>query len=98
MPGLSGRARRIDRVSQRPAPLHLVLGDEELLIERAVSAITAQARAASSEPDSMPVDRLRAGDASAPELAELLSPSLFAEDRVIVLEAAAGRVRMRSRS
>src|SRR5689334_3163685 len=37
----------------------------------------------------MPVDRLRAGDASAPELAELLSPSLFAEDRVIVLEAAA---------
>ncbi|WP_330182555.1 DNA polymerase III subunit delta [Nocardia sp. NBC_01503] len=76
-------------MSQRPAPLHLVLGDEELLIERAVSAITAQARAASSEPDSMPVDRLRAGDASAPELAELLSPSLFAEDRVIVLEAAA---------
>ncbi|WP_067568805.1 DNA polymerase III subunit delta [Nocardia acidivorans] len=76
-------------MSQRPAPLHLVLGDEELLIERAVSAITAQARAASSQPDSMPVDRLRAGDASAPELAELLSPSLFAEDRVIVLEAAA---------
>ncbi|MRH89068.1 DNA polymerase III subunit delta [Nocardia sp. SYP-A9097] len=76
-------------MSQRPAPLHLVLGDEELLIERAVSAITAQARAASSEPNSMPVDRLRAGDASAPELAELLSPSLFAEDRVIVLEAAA---------
>ncbi|MFF2552157.1 DNA polymerase III subunit delta [Nocardia sp. NPDC058058] len=76
-------------MSQRPAPLHLVLGDEELLIERAVSGITAQARAATSEPDSMPVDRLRAGDASTAELAELLSPSLFAEDRVIVLEAAA---------
>ncbi|WP_327144552.1 DNA polymerase III subunit delta [Nocardia sp. NBC_01327] len=76
-------------MSQRPAPLHLVLGDEELLIERAVSAIAAQARAASENPDSMPVDRLRAGDASTPELAELLSPSLFAEERVIVLESAA---------
>ncbi|MFC9997858.1 DNA polymerase III subunit delta [Nocardia sp. NPDC127526] len=76
-------------MSQRPAPLHLVLGEEELLIERAVSAITAQARAATPEPDSMPVDRLRAGDASTAELAELLSPSLFAEDRVIVLESAA---------
>ncbi|MCU1647972.1 MAG: holA [Nocardia sp.] len=76
-------------MSQRPAPLHLVLGDEELLIERAVSTIAAQARAASDNPDSMPVDRLRAGDASTPELAELLSPSLFAEERVIVLESAA---------
>ncbi|MET9488037.1 DNA polymerase III subunit delta [Nocardia sp. NPDC006630] len=76
-------------MSQRPAPLHLVLGDEELLIERAVSTIAAQARAASENPDSMPVDRLRAGDASTPELAELLSPSLFAEERVIVLESAA---------
>ncbi|MDR7168492.1 DNA polymerase-3 subunit delta [Nocardia kruczakiae] len=71
------------------AALHLVLGEEELLIERAVASIVAQARAATNDPDAMPVDRLRAGDASAPELAELLSPSLFAEDRVIVLEAAA---------
>ncbi|QLY30145.1 DNA polymerase III subunit delta [Nocardia huaxiensis] len=76
-------------MSQRPAPLHLVLGDEELLIDRAVAAITAQARAATDNPESMPVDRLRAGDASTAELAELLSPSLFAEDRVIVLESAA---------
>ncbi|WP_030512820.1 DNA polymerase III subunit delta [Nocardia sp. NRRL WC-3656] len=71
------------------AALHLVLGEEELLIERAVASIVAQARAATNEPDAMPVDRLRAGDANAAELAELLSPSLFAEDRVIVLEAAA---------
>lgn len=76
-------------MSQRPASLHLVLGDEELLVERAVAAITAQARAASPDAAAMPVDRLRAGDASTAELAELLSPSLFAEDRVIVLEAAA---------
>ena len=71
------------------AALHLVLGEEELLIERAVASIVAQARAVTNDPDAMPVDRLRAGDASSAELAELLSPSLFAEDRVIVLEAAA---------
>lgn len=71
------------------AALYLVLGEEELLIERAVASIVAQARAATNDPDAMPVDRLRAGDASSAELAELLSPSLFAEDRVIVLEAAA---------
>ncbi|UGT41797.1 DNA polymerase III subunit delta [Nocardia yamanashiensis] len=76
-------------MNQRPAPLHLVLGEEELLIERAVAAVTAQARAASEAPEALPVDRLRAGDASTSELAELLSPSLFAEDRVIVLESAA---------
>ncbi|MGQ4596548.1 DNA polymerase III subunit delta [Nocardia sp. R6R-6] len=76
-------------MSERPAPVHLVLGDEELLIDRALSAVTAQVRALSPDPDAVPVDRLRAGDASTAELAELLSPSLFAEDRVIILEAAA---------
>ncbi|MFE3291583.1 DNA polymerase III subunit delta [Rhodococcus sp. NPDC059234] len=72
-----------------PAQLHLVLGDEELLIERAVAAIVGQVRTASATADDVPVSRLRAGDTSPAELAELLSPSLFAEDKVIVLEAAA---------
>lgn len=72
------------------AQLHLVLGDEELLVERAVASVIGAVRTAAGESaDSLPVDRVRAGDTSAPELAELLSPSLFAEDRVIVLEAAA---------
>ncbi|MDH6678328.1 DNA polymerase-3 subunit delta [Rhodococcus sp. LBL1] len=76
--------------STRPDPLHLVLGDEELLVERAVASVTSAVRAAAGPAgDDIPVSRLRAGDASAPELAELLSPSLFAEDRVVVLEAAA---------
>lgn len=75
--------------SPAPEQLHLVLGDEELLIERAVAAIVAEVRASSANADELPVARLRAGDVSAAELAELLSPSLFAEDRVIVLEAAA---------
>ncbi|MGW4844094.1 DNA polymerase III subunit delta [Nocardia brasiliensis] len=72
-----------------PAPLHLVLGDEELLVERAIGAVTAQVREIAPDPDAVPVDRMRAGDASTAELAELLSPSLFAEDRVIILESAA---------
>ena len=35
------------------------------------------------------MDRLRAGEVSTNELAELLSPSLFADERVVVLESAA---------
>ncbi|MBB5918583.1 DNA polymerase-3 subunit delta [Nocardia transvalensis] len=76
-------------MTERPAPVHLVLGEEELLIERAVAAIVAGVRGAAPDPEALPVDRLRAGDASTSELAELLSPSLFAEDRVIILESAA---------
>jgi len=74
--------------------LHLVLGDEELLIERAISAVLRDARAdagagAGAGAGDVPVNRLRAGEVSTSELAELLSPSLFADERVVVLEAAA---------
>lgn len=69
--------------------LHLLLGDEALLVERAVTAVASRVRASSTQPDTLAVDRRRAGDMSTSELAELLSPSLFAEDRVIVLESAA---------
>lgn len=75
-------------MSDSPAGLHLVLGDEELLVERAVSAILRVVREAAGT-DDVPVNRLRAGEVSANELAELLSPSLFADERVVVLEAAA---------
>lgn len=72
--------------------LHLVLGDEELLVERAVAEVLRTARKHASSGgagnDSVPVDRMRAGEVSTSELAELLSPSLFAEERVVVLEAA----------
>lgn len=74
-------------MSDSPAGLHLVLGDEELLVERAVSTILRAARKAAGT-DDVPVNRLRAGEVSANELAELLSPSLFADERVVVLEAA----------
>ncbi|MEX7469263.1 DNA polymerase III subunit delta [Mycobacterium adipatum] len=67
--------------------MHLVLGDEELLVERAVAGVLKAARKKAGSVD-VPVDRLRAGEVSTSELAELLSPSLFADERVVVLEAA----------
>jgi len=69
------------------SPLHLVLGDEELLVERAVGEVLRLARKRGGT-DDIPVNRMRAGDVSPYELAELLSPSLFAEERIVVLEAA----------
>ncbi|MDT5104462.1 MAG: polymerase subunit delta, partial [Mycobacterium sp.] len=83
-PELSARRDTISSVSQ----LHLVLGDEELLVERSVGDVLRSARDAAGTVD-VPVDRLRAGEISTNELAELLSPSLFADERVVVLEAAA---------
>ncbi|MGA7051555.1 MAG: DNA polymerase III subunit delta [Mycobacterium sp.] len=75
--------------------MHLVLGDEELLIERAVADVLLSARKrAGTEPGDLlsgqdvPVNRMRAGDVTTFELAELLSPSLFADERIVVLEAA----------
>ncbi len=67
--------------------LHLVLGDEELLVERAVAEVLRSARKRAGT-DDVPVNRMRAGDVSTYELAELLSPSLFADERIVVLEAA----------
>lgn len=66
-------------------PLRLVLGDEELLVERAVAAALAAARAADPAAD---LRRVGASSLTRPELAELVSPSLFAEGRVVVLEGA----------
>ncbi|WP_040773220.1 DNA polymerase III subunit delta [Rhodococcus rhodnii] len=68
-----------------------MLGDDELLVERAVSRVIGGVDGSASPAAgaaAIPVTRMRAGDASSSELTELLSPSLFAEERVIVLEAA----------
>ncbi|MEW2505011.1 DNA polymerase III subunit delta [Amycolatopsis sp. CA-161197] len=68
-----------------PAPLHLVLGEEELLIERAVRASLDAARAIDSTAE---MTRNRVSELTPPVLAELVSPSLFSEGRVIVLDSA----------
>lgn len=70
--------------------MHLVLGDEELLVERAVADVlrSARQRTGAQNDADVPVSRMRAGDVSTYELAELLSPSLFGDERIVVLEAA----------
>jgi DNA polymerase III subunit delta len=75
-------------VSEDASRLHLVLGDEELLVERAIAGVLRAARKQAGT-DDVPVNRLRAGEVSTSELAELLSPSLFADERLVVLESAA---------
>ncbi|HSZ29873.1 MAG TPA: DNA polymerase III subunit delta [Pseudonocardiaceae bacterium] len=67
------------------APLHLILGEEELLVERAVQAVVAAARQADPQTE---VSRVRTTDLVPGELDELVSPSLFAPRRVVVLGAA----------
>ena len=69
--------------------MHLILGDEELLVERAVAGVLRSARQRAGTSADIPVNRMRAGDIDTYELAELLSPSLFADERIVVLEAAA---------
>ena len=68
-----------------PTALQLVLGEEESLVERAVEAIVAETRALDPTAE---LRRLRAGDTTPADLFESLSPSLFAEGRVVVLLAA----------
>ena len=68
-----------------PAPLHLVLGEEELLVERAVQVVVDAARRADPQTE---VRRMRASELVPGELDELVSPSLFAQGRVVVLGAA----------
>lgn len=67
------------------APVRLVVGDEALLVERAVARAVATARAADP---AVEVQHLKASELTAGALSELVSPSLFAESRVVVLEAA----------
>jgi DNA polymerase-3 subunit delta len=66
-------------------PLRLVLGDEELLVSRAVAEVTSAARNADSDAD---VRDLAVAELTPGELDELLGPSLFGGRRVVVLRNA----------
>ncbi|MEC3977272.1 DNA polymerase III subunit delta [Amycolatopsis sp. H20-H5] len=68
-----------------PPPLHLVLGEEELLIERAVRDTLNVSRAIDATAE---LTRVRVSELTLPALIELVSPSLFSEGRVIVIESA----------
>ena len=67
------------------SPLTLVVGDEELLVSRAVSEVVRAARGADPDVD---VRELDGAEVAPGDLAELLSPSLFAERRVLVIQGA----------
>ena len=67
------------------APVHLVIGEEELLASRAVAEIVAVERAADADVE---VRQYEAGNVVAGELAEMLSPSLFGGRRVLVVGSA----------
>ena len=75
-------------VDDLPTPLPqlvLLVGDEELLVDRAVSAVAAAARRA----DASVAETYRAGsELEGPELHEMLGPSLFGEARLLVVRTA----------
>ncbi|GGX70712.1 DNA-binding protein [Streptomyces hiroshimensis] len=67
------------------APLTLAVGQEDLLLDRAVREVVAAARAADADTDvrDLTPDALQPGT-----LAELTSPSLFAERKVVIVRNA----------
>ncbi|HVX45196.1 MAG TPA: DNA polymerase III subunit delta [Mycobacteriales bacterium] len=65
--------------------IRLVAGDEELLVSRAVAETVATARAVDPECD---VREMVASDVEPGDVYDLLSPSLFAQRRVIVIQRA----------
>ena len=66
-------------------PIVLVVGDEELLVERAIGEVVASARAADPE---IEVIDLAPGGLEPGRISELTSPSLFGGGKVLVLRAA----------
>ncbi|MEU9887463.1 DNA polymerase III subunit delta [Sphaerisporangium sp. NPDC051011] len=68
-----------------PAPVTLVIGDEELLADRAVSEVIAAARA--SDPETK-VQDLFGAKVEPGELTRLTSPSLFGDRAVVVFRSA----------
>ncbi len=66
-------------------PLTLVVGDEDLLVGRAVTAVVRAAREADPDVD---VRDLTSGELQRGDLDDVLSPSLFGERRVLVLRSA----------
>jgi DNA polymerase-3 subunit delta len=71
------------------ATVTVVVGDEDLLVEREVSQAARRATAATGDTGVDPaVSEVFGGDLTADMVQELVSPSLFAERRVVVVRAA----------
>jgi DNA polymerase-3 subunit delta len=65
-------------------PVIAVVGDEELLVDRALSAIAAVAR----RTDGLQESERSGAEIEGPELHELLGPSLFGDARLVVIRSA----------
>ncbi|RKN45640.1 DNA polymerase III subunit delta [Streptomyces hoynatensis] len=78
-------AARSARNDDPLAPVTLAVGQEDLLLDRAVRQVVAAAKAADPDTD---VRQLEAVDVQGGTLAELTSPSLFAERKVVVVRQA----------
>ncbi len=68
-----------------PAPVTLVVGDEEFLSDRAVASVVTAVRAADPEAE---VHDLVGGKVEPGELTTLASPSLFGDRSILVIRAA----------
>ena len=75
----------LDQLPDPLPPLVLLIGDEELLVTRGVSAVAAALRA--TDPDLSETERA-GNEIEGPELHEMLSPSLFADARLLVIRSA----------
>lgn len=80
----AGMPAPASRSADVPAPVNVVVGDEELLVERAVAGLVAAARAAMDPAD---VHDLLAAVLGPGELSALFSPSLFGTACVAVLRS-----------
>jgi DNA polymerase-3 subunit delta len=81
----SGRPIDIDELPDPLPPVVLVVGDEELLVTRAVSSLAAAVRRA--HPDVVETERA-GSEIEGPELHELLGPSLFGDARLLIVRSA----------
>jgi DNA polymerase-3 subunit delta len=70
------------------AALTLVVGDEDLLVARAVSRVLENATGSPEESEELgaSLHRLAAGECTADDIAEALSPSLFTTERQVVVD------------
>ena len=81
--GVAG-ARYSGCVNQ-PAPVHLILGEDDFLTERARRDIIDAIKKTSADPGAVGIITMRASDLTEGEVAMHLSPSLFGEERILVI-------------
>jgi DNA polymerase-3 subunit delta len=81
----ASRAVSIDDLPDQLPPLVVLVGDEELLVTRAIARIMSIARA---EDPSVTETEKAGSELEGPELHELLGPSLFGDRRLVVLRSA----------